>query len=584
MTRRRARVPAALGRLALTRGALGPLAFATALGAGCSTPEPLVVDARWAGAGVEVHASAPVQAVVVRDATGRALVRQSLPAASAEVYLDLHVDPGEVRIEVTGATGAAATTLTVPPEVPWLAEVQPAPGAEWVLATGIIEVPTWGESAAIFLRLTAGPAAVDVPVDGALVRLPAPGSRRVVPLTLTTRTTLQVGDAAVTLVPVVRDPVAARAALVVSPLVFPADGSGLRDLGRPADSIVLPSPAWERTLAALGWGVHARTRDEPWSFVTVPLHNAGADPLDVVVTAVVRDPGGGAAPAFQPRLRSADGGADRVAALLRVPPGQDAAAVLPVFVDAVGVAAGPYTLDVAITPLGAPDALGRVEEVITVRRGDALSSLGFAITALASIGGLAWTAARLPRWLQRASTTDMMVNALFATALFVISTATDVVAISVGAVLGPFATLATGLLYDAGRTVLLATLLQLQPRPGTLALGILCSWLGRGVLMGTVGPPDLIYTGAAIAIGEAFAYLSGVTRGRPLSFARLALAFGPSSALLTLAGLWIHTVLYRLHFATWYVLLQVGLPGFVYVLVACGFAVPFARSLREVDA
>ena len=72
--------------------------------------------------------------------------------------------------------------------------------------------------------------------------------------------------------------------------------------------------------------------------------------------------------------------------------------------------------------------------------------------------------------------------------------------------------------------------------------------------------------------------------GKPLSRVRLSLAFGLSNALLTLCGLWLHMVLYRLSFAGWYIGMQAGLPGFLYVVLACQLAVPFARSLREVDA
>lgn len=560
----------------------------------CSPPPVLTVEADWTGDGVDVHASGGIQTVVVLDASGAPLVRRTMAAPTEDVFVGLDTPPGEVRVVVTGPNGTAEAALVVPTRAAWTAEVQPVPGAGWVPAQGRIEVPMWGDSASLFVRLTAGPVAVDVPGDLGVVHLPAPGSRVVLPVALSgddvAGCRLRIGDDVVHLVPVLRDLAATRAALQLEPLTFPADAAGLRDLGRPVDAITLPSPLWEQMLATLGWGAHAKANEQPWAFVAAPFSNDGAAPVDMLVSVVAVDAAGQPAPELRPRQRSADGGSDRVAVLLRVPAGGRASAVLPVFVDTVGVPAGMYNLAVTATPLGSQQEVVARSLPFVVGRGDALSSAGFLVTVLASVGGLLWTARRLPAWLRAASTTDLMVNALFGTALFVISTATDVLAMSVGAVLGPFATVFTGVLYDAGRTVLLATLLQLQPRPGTLALSILCSWLGRGVLMGTIGPPDLIYTGAAIAVGEGFAWLSGITRGRPersgpsIGFASLVLAFAPGSALLTLAGLWLHTVLYRLHFATWYVLLQVGLPGFLYVVVACGLAVSFARSLREVDA
>ena len=553
-------------------------------GLACAQPVPLSVQAEWVGDGVELHASAPVDTLTVLDATGVPILRQALAAPAGDVFVALDGPVGAVQIAVTGPSGAAQTTLVVPLRRPWSAEVQPAPGSAWVPARGRVEVPVWGASASIFVRFTAGPSGVDVPSDLGPVHLASAGSRSLVPIELTTERTLRIGDDVLTLVPVRRDPEVVSAGLHIEGLVFPADAGGLRDLGRPIDAVPLPSPIGESALARLGWGARIRADGEPWAFVAVPLSNASADPIDLVVSAVVEDTAGQPVAAMRPRLRSADGGSDRVVALVRVPAGGRVDAVLPVFVDVAAAVAGEYRLSVSAAPLGSDAPLLGTSTPLVVRRGDAVASSGFFATLMTSALGLGWTLRRLPRWLRAASTTDLMVNALFGTTLFVVSTATDILAMSVGAVLGPFATLLTGVLYDAGRTVLLATLLQLQPRPGTIALSILCSWLGRGVLMGTIGPPDLIYTGAAIALGEAFGWLSGITRGRPIGFGRLVVAFAPANALLTVAGLWLHTVLYRLHFANWYILLQVALPGFLYVLLACWLAVPFARSLGEVDA
>lgn len=570
----------------LDEGAL--LAVAAVFGVGCGRPGPLVVTAEWAGDGVEVYASSPVSGVRIDTADGAPIAVRTLPGPSREVFVGLADPPGEVVVHVRGGVGDdeqhAAVNVTVPRPAAWTAEVQPAPGAGWVPATaGRIEVPLWGPSATIFVRLTAGAAAVDVSTDLGMVHLPAPGSRALLPVLVTGDRALSLDGATVDLVAVHRDLAQAGAALVLDPLIFPAEQNGARDLGRPVDAVVLPSPLWERALAVVGAGVRVRAAEEPWSFVSVPVRNVGAVPIDLIVSTWVADTQG-PAPAFRPRLRSADGGTARTAALLRVPAGGQSRALLPVFVDTLAVEAGIYTLHADVTPIGGAAPLALTELPVAVRRGDAVSSTGFLLTLVVSLVGLAWTAWTLPGWLRRASTTDLMVNALFGTALFVVSTATDVVSMSVGAVLGPFATLFTGILYDAGRTVLLATLLQLQPRPGTLALSVLCGWLGRGVLTGAISPPDMLYTGVAIALGEGFAWLSGLTRGRALTVLRLSIALGVSNALLTLCGLWLHTVLYRLTFAGWYIALQVALPGFVYVLLACRLAVPFAQSLREVDA
>jgi len=558
----------------------------------CAAPPPAELSLRWAGDGVEVISTAPVASVVVWDAQDQPLTRRDFAVPGTEFFVAVNAPPGTLHVRAQGPRGRVEGEVTVPVSGPWVAEVQPAPGAGWVPARGRVEVPLWGDRASIFLRITAGPAAVyvatngatDGATDGAVVHLPAPGSRALLPIELSQSRTVHVGSDAVDLVLVPRDPAQVKADLRLGDAIFPAAADGDRDLGRPADAVVLPSPLWESVLATAGWGTRMRAAEEPWASVTVPVENRGSVPLDLVVSASVSGADGAAAPAFLPRLRAADGGTDRVVALLRVLPGSTGRAVLPVFVDVRTVTAGPYLLHTEVTPLGAPAVLAASDQTVVVRRGDSVVSVGFLLTLLTSVAGLLWTATTLPKWLRRASTTDLMVNALFGTALFVVSSATDVLAMSIGAMLGPFSSLFSGLLYDAGRTVLLATLLHLQPRPGTLALSILCSWLGRGVLLGSIGLPDLIHTGTAIALGEGFAWLAGLTRGKPLGRWRLSLGFGLSNALLTLCGLWLHMVLYRLSFADWYIAMQVGLPGFLYVVLACQLAVPFARSLREVDA
>jgi len=40
--------------------------------------------------------------------------------------------------------------------------------------------------------------------------------------------------------------------------------------------------------------------------------------------------------------------------------------------------------------------------------------------------------------------------------------------------------------------------------------------------------------------------------------------------------------LYRFYYATWYIAMVLAGPSFLYVLIGCGLALPFARSLREV--
>jgi hypothetical protein len=172
---------------------------------------------------------------------------------------------------------------------------------------------------------------------------------------------------------------------------------------------------------------------------------------------------------------------------------------------------------------------------------------------------------------------------------FVVATASRVLGLGVGALLGPFEPLLTGLVDDAFRTVLLVSLLALIPRPGVMALATVVGWLLRGVALGSLHPADLLYLGSVAFWLEGALWLSGLTRDpawreEPAlqQWARLSLGFGGANAAAALSGLLTTMVLYRLYLADWYVALLVGLPGFAYVLVGCALAVPFARAARQV--
>src|SRR5690606_12762591 len=120
---------------------------------------------------------------------------------------------------------------------------------------------------------------------------------------------------------------AARAALSVESLTFPVDAWGAVDRSRPGDRVTLPSRAWERAMAGLGLGWRPRGDQAPWAWQALTLRNEDEEPLSVLIRASVwRD--GAPAAAFRSRLR--EGASDEVRALLRVPAGSTARAVLPV--------------------------------------------------------------------------------------------------------------------------------------------------------------------------------------------------------------------------------------------------------------
>ncbi len=161
--------------------------------------------------------------------------------------------------------------------------------------------------------------------------------------------------------------------------------------------------------------------------------------------------------------------------------------------------------------------------------------------------------------------------------------------VSIATVLGPFSSLLTGLVDDAFRIALLATLVALVPRPGVGALAVLVEWLLGGLTLGTLSPVDLLFVGGRVAWVEGALYVAGITRvpgwtqeGPWRQWGRLALALGVGGVPASATALALHMVLYRLFYADWYIAMVLALPGFLYPLAACALAVPFAGALRRV--
>lgn len=492
-------------------------------------------------------------------------------APEAHVAPEARVAP-EAHIDRPPETTSGATVGAVPLETPVPLEA-PAP----------LEAPV------PLGHATAPPDTLALPTLGA--RVVRPVRVRDTPVTVT------VGDTSFTLAPAPVTLAALAATVTLAGDAFPAEIDGSPDLGRPASRVSLPSPTWERIIRAVGLGGRRRDEVAPWAWWGVRLQNDGDTPVDLQVSLTVHQPSeGGPAPAFRPRLRAGDGDTGTVAALLRVPAHGAATAALPVFVDTTVVTPGAYDARLTVTPLGGDTPLHAATRPLYVRRGDAVASVGFTLSLVAFVGGAGLTLRRVRGWLDAAATSELMTIALFGSALFLVGTAADLVAMGVGAILGPLSTLVTGLLSDLGRYTLLATLITLLPRVGTLTLAILTGWFLRGFTTGSFAPVDLLYTGTAIGLAEAFAWLAGLTRGggpdradwrdgTPTArWARLSFGFAGAAMCTTLAGLWMHIVLFRLFFAPWYVAMQVLVPGLLYTVLACRVATGFAASLRRVEA
>ncbi len=546
-------------------------------------------------------ASAPVDRVeLVQD--GVPLVKRRLPAPTAELTL-AHDWDGEQAYTVRAEAGATSASVDVqtPTRAAAGVTVQAPVGsaARTVVDGDVVELQlVEGETVQVAVRATtrtAGTLAVRVG-DQLQQKTARAGEDLLVITTLAGATSATVttpdGTLHLDVVPrtVTREALARE--LSVGATRFPVGSSGGQDLARPADRVTLPAGWWRDLMDTFDLGFRARDDHLPWAWRDVTLVNEGSESRDVVVTQrVVVE--GASDPVFQPQLRGDDDGTGRASALLRVPALSSATARLPVFVDEEALEAGvprPRSVETRVALLGASGHVAEHVEPLYVSRGSDVASLGIGAAFLIALAGATLMMLRLRAWLAR-PTSELVTVALFASLMFVVGAASQLVGMGVSAVLGPFSGLLTGLIDDALRYALLATLVGLLPRTGVAALATLLVFLLRGMALGSLDPVGVVYVLARVAWLEAALWFFGVTRGRswldrPPATRLLTVTLGFCVAAIGSAatGLVLHVVLYRLFLAPWYVAMILLGPNLLYVALACWLATGFGDALRRVEA
>lgn len=582
---------------------------------GCAEPGPLQVEAVSTGASVTVSADAEGMQVSLLDPAGVPLVRATAVEGSRSVTLAL--PPGlsgelTVRAKTADRSGEARVelgdrdALAVALSAPLGAESRPvATGARLPLSL----LPDAEAPAALRVRAPRDQA-VEVRVDGVAIGAVAAGSTELLSFRVTDDVELSVWPAAPPAVAVAEgaaiasvapltvatvdvrhlSEAEAAAAVELGELRFPALDNGDVDIVRERGSISLPSAWWRRVLEQSSLGVRARDTWLPWAWLAVPLRNTGPDALDLVVRARVVGPDGEPDRSFRPRLRAADDGTGNTSVLVRVPPGGEALATLPVFVDEDMLGPGPFTQVVEVLAIGREAPLQRVDVPLPVSRSSSVVAAGLAITLVTSFAGLALIALRTRQWLREFDTAALVTLALFASLSFVAGTVGLLVGLGFAAAAGPFATMVTGFVDDALQAVLVGTLVTLLPRPGAATLMVIVAWLLRGVATGSLSPLDLAFVSCRVATLEGGLWLAGLTRGgawrndpRWKRVLRLGAGLSIGSLAGTAASLVLHAALFRLYFADWYVIMVLAGPGFTYVMFASGVADRVAQQLRRVE-
>lgn len=588
------------------------------------------IGARWEPRGGEGTVA------TLRDAAGAPVTQVDLPGGASSAFFPVAWNPGErysVEVRTASGGGGIASALAPPREgpvevhllapfgqdrlpLPADASLQAPPGG--AAEFGVEVLAPRERPVAVLVRVAADPAAPEptpllgagegpprgrafraalVPGGAPLVvalRAPVPpeGRRDVVEVRIADPADpggapLAVMAGSVRVEAISREILAERVDLV--DWRFPSDPLGRPLLDRPEDAVHLPADWWASLARAAGSRVRARDPGAPWAHDGLRLRNTGDAALSLVVSERIVAAGTDReAPAFRPPLRE-DATSGEISQLVRVPASGEARVALPLH---VGRAAEPgrYERELRVSALGLSEPLWARRAPLEVHRGDPLLAGAFGSAVAVGFAGLAWIALRHRRWLSSRPTAELMTIALFGTALSVIGFAADLLGTVAAAVLGPFHVLVLGLLQDLLRYSLVATLLLLAPRPGTAALAMITGFGLHALALGGVSPTGLLFLGTGVALQESLLWIAGVTRGRwaepganfLAQWIPLAAALTAASGATAFASLALHSVLYRLFFAPWYVALVVLVPSGLYVAFAAAVGLRLGRGLREV--
>jgi hypothetical protein len=195
------------------------------------------------------------------------------------------------------------------------------------------------------------------------------------------------------------------------------------------------------------------------------------------------------------------------------------------------------------------------------------------------------------RVIERAGVEGLATIGLIAGMQFAISYASTIAGTMLRPLLGPFTIFATGPADEGLPCLLLAVLIVLLPRPGTLMLTYFTLFVLNCVFGGSFGLIQLLFVTVSIALGETILALAGITTGTSLqqpsaqppldAVWRLAVTIGLVNAAPLLAQYGLYQVLYRLEFATWYIVASTLINGFLYGAIGAAIGAQLGYRLRR---
>jgi hypothetical protein len=218
--------------------------------------------------------------------------------------------------------------------------------------------------------------------------------------------------------------------------------------------------------------------------------------------------------------------------------------------------------------------------------------LGIVMVSLGlSLAGWVGVAVWGRRVVDRIGTEGLVTIGLVAGLHFVVTYTSMIANMALRTLLGPMATFITGIADEGIPCLLVAILLTLYPRPGTLMLTNMASFVLNCVFGGFFGLMTVLFVTVSIVLGEGSLALMRVTTGPSLRTPRavpdwtivfrVALGVGLANALPFPAQYGFSMALYRMHYPAWYIVAVTLFPGLIYGMLGAAVGTRLGYKLRR---
>lgn len=376
--------------------------------------------------------------------------------------------------------------------------------------------------------------------------------------------------------------------IIVDNWRLPTNKTGTFSSRQLPDQIIMPNLVWNRIASWFQIRPTAVSFYKPYTFHSTPITNTTQYPLSLLIQCEVVNPDTHQpVPYFDAPDPRFTGNSNKISGFVQISPGKTVTAVLPLFVTP-DTKSGSYKRVLTITLLGTRKVLKRIEKPLYVITSKHFYTFWILFITALSLFWLVLFLFSYKKLVKSLGVKVLVLLSLLGSLQFCLSFISGIVSSISYALLGPFNCLVGGLFSEVMLYLIITSILYLVPRVGALTISSLISYIMGGIMFGSFGVTDILFTGSSIAFGEIFLLLFGVTRFKPdhsnsIRLIPLMLALGLSDAASTYSSLILNSVFYRLFFADWYFILQVGITGFFYTLIGVYLGKSLGKSLRKVQ-